>query len=432
MNNNTPKESTIRLMTRLANKHNAVNLSQGFTDMPVIFETLWGLITAAAGGNQKTADFINSATVKDIIKKLNCNEEDFKNLSLKEIFRKIQGKKDVFNQYSYPFGMPELRKTIADYTKTHRGFRPDSETEITVTAGATEGFFASLMTVCSPGDEIIIIQPYHEMYPTQAAIAKVVPKFITLHQDTSGKWKLNTEELKNSINEKTKVLILNTPHNPTGKVFSEKEILEIAEICKKNNIFIFTDEIYEHILFNGLRHYTPAAYKEYKDITFLINSISKTANATGWRIGWVISPEHSTKKLRGIHDTTVMQAPTPLQKATVKLLEMDREFYKNIYIKYKENCRILVEKLRETGFKVAYPEGSYYLFADYTNVKKLKDMTPMDAAVCLITNFGVASVPGDNFYSVGSDGNRYLRFAFCRSLESIKKAADRLNMLNCN
>ena len=180
---------------------------------------------------------------------------------------------------------------------------------------------------------------------------------------------------------------------------------------------------------NGLEHYTTASYKEFKDITFVINSISKTANATGWRIGWVISPEEYTKKLRSIHDTTIMQAPTPLQKATVKLLEMDNSFFESLHEKYEKNCSILVKKLRETGFKVAQPEGSYYLFADYSNVEKIKDMPAMDAAIYLITKIGVATVPGDNFYTIGNYGDKYLRFACCRGTDSIQEAATRLEAL---
>ena len=429
MSNNAPKESTIRLMTRLANEHSAINLSQGFTDMPVIFEMLWGLVTASTGGNQKEIDFLDTASIQDVINKIGCTDQELKSMSLKDVFRKLQGKFDVYNQYSYPFGIPELRGAITDYTDKFRGFRPDPEKEITVTSGATEGFFVSLMTVCSPGDEMIIVQPYHEMYPSQAAIAKVSPKYITLRQNEYGKWNLDLNELIQNITEKTKVLVLNSPHNPTGKVFSEEEMLEIAEICRANNIIIFTDEIYEHILYNGLRHYTTAAYDRYKDITFVINSISKTANATGWRIGWVITPASYTKALRAIHDTTIMQAPTPLQKATVKLLEMGEDFYCNINKKYEENCSIIVNKLEETGFRVAIPEGSYYLFADYSNVEKIKNMPPMDAAIYLITKIGVATVPGDNFYSEGNYGDKYLRFACCRSKESMMEAAKRLDRL---
>jgi aspartate/methionine/tyrosine aminotransferase len=429
MGNGSPKESTIRLMTRLANEHQAVNLSQGFTDMPVIFEMLWGLITASTGGNQKDIDILDTISIQEIINKIGCSDSEFKDMKLKDVFKNLHGGKDVYNQYSYPFGLPELRNAVADYTEKYRGFRPDPETEITITSGATEGFFASLMTVCAPDDEIIIVQPYHEMYPSQAAIAKVNPKFMTLKQDSAGKWHFDIEEFKSKITDKTKALILNSPHNPTGKVFSEEEMLKIAQICKENNIFLFTDEIYEHILYNGLKHYTPAANNEYKDTVFVINSISKTANATGWRIGWVISPVTHTKILRGIHDTTIMQAPTPLQKATVKLLEMDRSFFESIYTKYEENCTVLVDKLREVGFKVAHPEGSYYLFADYSGVEKLKGMKAMDASIYLIKEIGVATVPGDNFYTDGNHGDNYLRFAFCRSTASIMEAVNRLDKL---
>ena len=249
MTNNAPKESTIRLMTRLANEHKAINLSQGFTDMPVVFEMLWGLITAATGGIQENIDSLDKISIQDVMDKISCNVDEFKSMKLKDVFKQLQGTKDAYNQYSYPFGLPELRNAVADYTEKHRGFRPNPETEITIVSGATEGFFVSLMTACDPGDEVIIMQPYHEMYPAQATITGVIPKFITLRQDpSSGKWSLDFDELLKAITDKTKVLVLNTPHNPTGKVFSKNEILKIAQICKENNIFIFTDEIYEHVL----------------------------------------------------------------------------------------------------------------------------------------------------------------------------------------
>jgi len=224
-------------------------------------------------------------------------------------------------------------------------------------------------------------------------------------------------------------LILNTPHNPTGKVFTRDEMNAIADICKKHDIIVITDEIYEHILYDGREHICMASIDGMKDRTFVVNAISKTGNATGWRVGWIISPQEYTTRVRALHDTMVIQSPTPLQKGVVKLLGLDDSFYQNMPDAYARKCKVLTESLKSIGFKVTPPEGAYYLFADYTDVPALKGMSPMDAATFLIKEVGVATVPGDNFYAIGNSGDSYLRFAFCRSIESLEEAARRFAKL---
>ncbi|HJO96082.1 MAG TPA: pyridoxal phosphate-dependent aminotransferase [Victivallales bacterium] len=424
---NLPKESIIRLMTRMANEHKAINLSQGFTDRPIIFEMLWGLFKAAVGGTENRARAIETLTMSNIAEELGYNIEDFMKISLKDIISQLQGKEDVYNQYSYPFGLVEMRDAVADYTERFQGYKPNPEKEITIVSGATEGIFIVMQTICDPGDEVIVIQPFHEMYPSQALFSGIVPKYITLRQNgEKTAWDFDFEEFENSITDKTKAFIFNTPHNPTGKVFTCKEIEEICRICKKHDINIISDEIYEHILFTDTKHYSIAAFEGMRERTFVVNSISKTGNSTGWRIGWVISPEEYTSKLRGIHDTMVMQAPTPLQKGAVELLKMPDEFYSKLPSKYKSCCTKLITALKDKGFDVIFPEGSYYLFADYSNVPILKELSPMEASEYLIKQIGVASVPGDNFYKIGSYGDKSIRFAFCRSTKSIEEAANRL------
>ena len=424
------KESTIRLMTRLANENQAVNLSQGFTDESAIYEMVWGGIAASLGGTQEGIDRLEGTTIKDVLDKTGGSVDDLMGMNLKDVLKILQNPKDAYNQYCYPFGLVELRNAVADYTQRFQGFRPDPETEITIVLGATEGLFTSLRAICSPGDEIIVMQPYHEMYPSQAEILGLEAKYITLIENKEkGTWELDYSELEGIITGKTKVLVLNTPHNPTGKVFTRDEMSAIADICKKHNIIVITDEIYEHILYDGRKHICMAAMDGMRERTFVVNAISKTGNATGWRVGWIISPQAYTTRVRALHDTMVIQSPTPLQKGVVKLLGMDDSFYKNMPNEYARKCQVLTDSLKSIGFNVTPPEGSYYLFADYTNVPALKSMTPMDAAIFLIKEVGVATVPGDNFYAVGNSGDNYLRFAFCRSIESLEEAAKRFAKL---
>ncbi len=424
------KESTIRLMTRLANENQAVNLSQGFTDESAIYEMVWGGISASLGGTQDGIDRLERTTIKDILDVTGGDVENLLGMKLKDVLKTLQNPKDAYNQYCYPFGLVELRNAIAEYTQRFQGFRPDPETEITVVLGATEGLFTSLRAICSPGDEIIVMQPYHEMYPSQAEILGLVAKYITLLENREkGTWELDYSELEGIITPKTKVLVLNTPHNPTGKVFTLDEMNAIADICKKHNIIVITDEIYEHILYDGRKHICMAAMDGMRERTFVVNAVSKTGNATGWRVGWIISPPEYTTRVRALHDTMVIQSPTPLQKGVVKLLGMDDNFYRNMPNAYARKCQVLTNSIESIGFNVTPPEGSYYLFADYTNVPALKGMSPMDASIFLIKEVGVATVPGDNFFAIGNSGDSYLRFAFCRSIESLEEAARRFKKL---
>jgi len=368
--------------------------------------------------------------LKDIRESIKGDIGNFWDMRLKDVLEILQNRRDVFNQYSYPFGLPELRRAVADYTERFQGFRPDPEKEITVVVGATEGLFTSLRAICNPGDEIIIVQPFHEMYPSQAAILGLRPKYITLKENPQeGTWDLDRNEFEDAASRNTKALVLNIPHNPTGKVFTKDEMNSIASVCKDHDILVITDEIYEHILYGDRRHYSMASIDGMRERTFVINSISKTGKATGWRVGWIISPPEYTPTVRGIHDTLVIQSPTPLQKGAERLLRLDDGFYKDLWKEYVEKRNILIWALQGASFGVTPPEGSYYLFANYRNAPALNNLSPTEAAMYLIKEIGVASVPGDNFYAVGDFGNSYLRFAFCRSIESLQEGAKRLERL---
>lgn len=424
-----PKESVIRKMTRLAIEHNAVNLSQGITDEPVVYDLAWAGISAILGGSDEGADQLQTLTLGDLLSIHKSNIEPHLNTSLKNLLSVLQPTRDRYNQYSFPFGLPELRTAIANYTNRFYHFRPDPDTQITVTSGSTEALSSTLRAMCNPGDGLIIFQPFHEMYPNQANIFGLKPIYVTLIENPeTQQWELNEDELTNAA-KNARAIILNTPHNPTGKVFTEKELTFIANLCKQHNLYLITDEIYEHILYNDHIHICPATINGMAERTFVINSISKTANASGWRIGWIISPPQYTPQIRAIHDTLVVQAPTPLQKGAEHLLTMPDAFYKNIHVLFQQKRDLLVDALRKIGFQITPPNGAYYLFANYRSVPKLSKMNPTDAAMYLIEKLGVACVPGDNFYQQGNNGDNYLRFSFCRHLDTLSEAAKRLTAL---
>ena len=273
-----------------------------------------------------------------------------------------------------------------------------------------------------------MMQPCHELYPSQAAIFGLAPAFVTLREDrAAGVWRLDRGEVRAAAADPSvKAFIVNTPQNPTGKVLDRDELSFIAELCRGRDLLAITDEIYEHVVFDGRRHLFLPNFEGMAERTVVVNSISKTGRATGWRIGWVLTPPRYTRRLRAVHDNLVVQAPTPLQKGAVALLRQERAFFEGIAGGYRRKRDLLVRGLRAAGFGVTPPEGAYYLFADYRTVPALAEMPPGGAAMHLVKKVGVAAVPGDNFYADGDGGNRYLRFAFCRSAETLEAAVERL------
>ena len=422
------KETVIRLMTRLAMEHGAVNFSQGFTDEAPVYDMVWGGIAAMIGGTEEGVRRLDSMTLREILEAHGHAGSNSLDLTLKELLGKVRNPRDQLNQYSFPFGIPELRHAIADYTEEFYGHRPDPDEQITVVLGASEGMAVSYRSLLDPGDGVVVMQPYHELYPSQAEIFGLVPRFVTLREDReAGTWRLDRDEVRGVVSDPSvKAFVVNTPHNPTGKVLNDDELSFIADMCRTHDLFAITDEIYEHITFDGHRHSYLAGFEGMADRTLVVNSISKTGRSTGWRIGWVITPPERTRRLRAVHDNLVVQAPTPLQKGAVSLLRQDRAFFEGISEGYRRKRDLLLGGLREAGFAASAPEGAYYLFADYRGVPELAGMTPTDAAMHLIRDVGVATVPGDNFYATGSEGDCYLRFAFCRSIETIEAGLERL------
>ncbi len=416
-------ESVIRRMTRLAAQHDAVNLAQGFTDEAPAYPMVWAAIAALLGGTEAGVQRVNGLTLGEL------GLRDDNTATLEGALETIRSPRDHLSQYSYPFGLAELRRAVADYMQRWYAFRPDPDHDITITIGATEGLASVLKAVGEPGDGVMIVQPFHEMYPAQADIFGLRPVYVTLTEQ-GGRWRFDRDEWRRAATE-SRLLVLNTPHNPTGKVFDADELDFVATLAVDHDLVVVSDEIYEHITFDGHRHQTIAANPAVRDRTVIVNSISKTGNATGWRVGWVIAPAPLTARIRAVHDTLVIQAPTPLQKAVIRLIEMPDEFFVGLRDQYARKRARLTDALESVGFRIAAPDGAYYLFADYRGVAQLARLNSMDAAMCLIEQVGVATVPGSNFYAPAGrvTDPPYLRFAFCRSLDSLAAAASRLSSL---
>ena len=310
------KETVIRRMTRLAVEHGAVNLSQGFTDEAPVFDMVWGGVSAMLGGTQEGVDRIESMTVRELLDARGGGGGNSLDLTLKELLAAVRNPRDQLNQYSFPFGIPELRHAIADYTEALYGVRPDPEEQITVVLGASEGMAVAFRSLLEPGDGVVVMQPYHELYPSQAAIFGLVPRFVTLREDPeAGTWRLDRHEIRAAAADPSvKAFVVNSPQNPTGKVLDRDELSFIAELCREHDLFAITDEIYEHITFDGHRHSFLAGFEGMADRTLVVNSISKTGRSTGWRIGWVITPPERTRRLRAVHDNLVVPgADTPAE-----------------------------------------------------------------------------------------------------------------------
>ncbi|MBA3657257.1 MAG: aminotransferase class I/II-fold pyridoxal phosphate-dependent enzyme [Gemmatimonadaceae bacterium] len=371
-------ESVIREMTRIANQCGAINLAQGFPDFPMP-EPMKDAACAAIHGD--------------------------------------------INQYAITWGTPALRIAIAAKYRRWYDMDVDPDREITVTCGATEAMAAVFMALINPGDEVIIFEPFYENYGPDAILAGAKPVFVPLE---GLEWKFDPEKLRAAFGPKTRAIIVNTPHNPTGRVFTRDELTLIADLCKEHDVLAITDEIYEHIRYAG-GHHVLATWPGMRERTITISGLSKTFSCTGWRLGYAIAPAEMSSPIRKVHDFLTVGAPAPLQAAGAVGMAFDADYYNHLGIEYRERREILCSALKEAGFKFSLPEGAYYVLADFSEIS---DRDSKSFALWLAEEVGVATVPGMSFYRTPELGRSLTRFAFCKQLPTLERAAERLVTLS--
>ncbi len=376
-------ESVIREMTRQAMQYGAVNLAQGFPDFPAPAE-----IKLAA----------QEAIAADI------------------------------NQYAITWGAQSLRQAIARQMQEWQGLHVDPEREIVVCCGSTEAMVATLLAVCNKGDEVVVFEPFYENYGPDSILSGAKPRFVKLHppQTADDEWTFNEIELREAFQHHTKAIILNTPNNPTGKVFSRKELELIRDLCVEYNVLAITDEIYEHILYDGTQHISIARLDGMRERTITINGLSKSYSVTGWRVGWAVAPPAITSAIRKVHDFLTVGAPAPLQEAGAAALSMPAVYYHELAERYRTRRDRLIPALEKAGFRCFRPRGAYYVMTDITAFGFPNDI---QFARHLVQEVGIACVPGSSFYKHAKDGSQQVRFAFCKRPETLDEAACRLEKL---
>ena len=376
-------ESVIREMTRQAMLHGAINLAQGFPDFPAPAE-----IKRAA----------QEAVAADI------------------------------NQYAITWGAKKLRQAIARQTHLGLGISVDAETEVTVSCGSTEAMISTLLAICNAGDEIIIFEPFYENYGPDCILSGAKPRFVKLRPPSSpdGEWTFDERELQAAFEPHTKAIILNTPNNPTGKVFTRAELEFIRDLCIKFNVLAVTDEIYEYILYDGATHVSIATLEGMRERTVTINGLSKTYSVTGWRVGWTVAPATITNAIRKVHDFLTVGAPAPLQEAGAAALLLPETYYQKLAEGYRARRDRLERALTEAGFQCFRPRGAYYVMTDISGFGFSNDL---EFTRYLIQEVGVAAVPGSSFYRNAAAGRTKLRFCFCKREETLREADRRLAKL---
>ncbi len=370
-------ESVIREMTRVAHQHGAINLAQGFPDFPM-------------PGPMK--DAAAAAIHGDV------------------------------NQYAITWGSPSLRVALAEKYRRWYDFPVDTETEITVTCGATEAMAAVFLALVDPDDEVIVFAPFYENYGPDAILAGARPVFVPLEPPD---WRFDPDRLAAAFTSRTRAIIVNTPHNPTGRVFSRDELEVIARLCVENDVWAFTDEIYEHIRYAG-NHHLLAAFPGMRERTVTISGLSKTFSCTGWRLGHAIAPPEETVAIRKVHDFLTVGAPAPLQEAGAVGLAFGPDYYNQIAQEYRDRREVLCSALSEAGFSFSVPEGAYYVLADFSALSSQGDR---EFALWLASEVGIATVPGSSFHATPGLGGSYVRFAFCKKRETLEQAAGRLRTM---
>jgi aminotransferase len=375
-------ESVIREMTRLAQRHRAVNLAQGFPDYPA------------------------PAVLKEAAK------------------RAIDADK---NQYAITWGAKAFRDALANKHARFSGVSIDPERELTVCCGSTEAMISALLATVDPGEEVIVFEPWYENYGPDAILSGAKPVYVKLRPLASAagiEWRYDAAELRAAFSPRTKGIIVNTPHNPTGKVFSRHELLEIGALCQEFDALIYTDEIYEHILYDGEEHVYPMTLPGLRERTIMISGLSKTFSVTGWRIGYAIAPAEISAAIRKVHDFLTVGAPAPLQEAAVTALELGQEYYDELCREYQRRRDLFLPLISEAGFVPSVPRGAYYVMAEYPDVGIDDDV---EFTRYLIEKIGVAVVPASSFYRPGdAEAKRRIRFCYPKRDETLLEAGRRL------
>lgn len=323
------------------------------------------------------------------------------------------------DQYPPSAGMPPLRRAIADRYGPLLGRKLDPDTEVTVTSGCTEGLAASFLGLVDPGDEVVLIEPYYDAYPVGVALAGAVPRYVTLRPPD---FALDLDELAAVVSPRTRVIVVNSPHNPTGRVFTTDELAGVARMCVEHDLVAISDEVYEEMVFEG-EHRRLAAFPGMAERTVTLSSVGKTYSLTGWKVGWAIAPEHLTAGLRSAHQYLTFTTPTPVQLGSVAALAAPASYYEELRTTYRTLRDVLVDGLGRIGFDIRPPQGTYFVMAGYGRYSPEDDRT---FARRLVEEAGVATVPPGVFYHDPSSGHGLLRFAFCKREDLLGEAVGRL------
>ena len=368
-------ESVIRMMTRLANEHDAINLSQGFP-------------------NFEAPDTLKIGAGRAIY--------------------------DDINQYAITWGTKRYREALAEKYADWYGMDVDPEQHLTVTCGATEAMMSVLLAIVDPKEEVIVFEPFYENYGPDTVLCEATPVFVPLTND----WSIDFDRLRAAFSNRTRAIIVNTPNNPTGRVFTREELEQIAALCQEFDAYAITDEVYEHIIYDDVEHIPMATLDGMSDRTITISGASKTFAVTGWRIGTTVAHPVLSDAIRKVHDFLTVGAAAPLQEGVADGLEMlPDSYYAELGDLYGRKRDLFYPALIEAGFKCYKPEGAYYVLADFSD---LSDLPDDEFSFWLTSEIGVAPVPGSSFYSDPQDGRRLARFAFCKTEDLLEQAAERL------
>jgi len=365
-------------MTRVAQEHDAINLGQGFPDFPA---------------PQELKDAAARAIAED------------------------------HNQYPITWGVPVFRDAIAAEYRRAYALDVDPATEICVTCGSTEAVMATFLGLLDEGDEVVLFEPFYEAYGPDAILAGAGRRIVALRPPG---WSFEPDELRAAFGPRTRAIVVNSPHNPTGKVFTREELQQIADLCIEHDAIAVTDEIYEHITYDGREHIPIATLPGMRERTVTVSALSKTYSVTGWRVGWAIAEQPLMDGIRATHDFMTVGAATPLQHAGVTALGLGEGYFASMRADYEARRTLMIEVLDAAGFAAISPEGAYYVMAD---VSPLGFASDTEAAMHLVREVGVAAVPGSSFFSHADLGKHLLRFAFCKRLETLEAAGERLSKL---